>query len=112
MMIVMKPTATEAEIQAVIDRIQSVGAVAHPSRGEELTVIGAIGDREHVARLELEGAPGVDKVPPTLKPYKLASKQLRDVSVFDIGGRKNRGEELAALAGPLHALARRQSPRA
>ena len=35
-----------------------VGARAHPSRGEEVTVIGAIGDREHVARLELDGAPG------------------------------------------------------
>ena len=58
MMIVMKPTATEEEIQAVIDRIESVGARAHPSRGEEVTVIGAIGDREHVARLGLEGAPG------------------------------------------------------
>ena len=37
MMIVMKPTATEAEIQAVIDRIESVGAKPHPSIGEELT---------------------------------------------------------------------------
>ena len=77
MMIVMKATATEAEIEAVLNRIKTVGAVAHPSRGEEVTVIGAIGDREHVARLELEGAPGVDKVVPILKPYKLASKTLR-----------------------------------
>src|SRR6478752_3882255 len=100
MMIVMKASASEAEIQAVIDRIHTVGAVAHPSRGEELTVIGAIGDREHVARLELEGAPGVDKVVPILKPYKLASKQLRDVSVFDIGGRKIGGEHFALIAGP------------
>ena len=61
MMIVMKPTATEEEIQAVIERIEAVGARAHPSRGEEVTVIGAIGDREHVARLGLEGAPGVEQ---------------------------------------------------
>ena len=77
MMIVMKAAATEDEIQAVIERIEAVGARAHPSRGEEVTVIGAIGDREHVARLELEGAPGVDQVVPILKPYKLASSQLR-----------------------------------
>src|SRR3954468_20178016 len=100
MMIVMKATATEAEIQAVLDRIKAVGAVAHPSRGEEVTVIGAIGDREHVARLELEGSPGVEKVVPILKPYKLASKQLRDVSVFDIGGRKIGGDHFALIAGP------------
>jgi 3-deoxy-7-phosphoheptulonate synthase len=102
MMIVMKPTATEAEIQAVLDRIESVGAKAHPSRGEEVTVIGAIGDREHVARLGLEGAPGVDKLVPILKPYKLASTQLRggERSVFDIGGRKVGGEHFALIAGP------------
>ena len=87
MMIVMKPTASEEDIQAVIERIESVGARAHPSRGEEVTVIGAIGDREHVARLGLEGYPGVDKLVPILKPYKLASTQLRGErrTVLDIG---------------------------
>ena len=69
MMIVMKSSATEEEIQSVIDRIEEVGARAHPSRGEEVTVIGAIGDREHVMRLGLEGAPGVEQVVPILKPY-------------------------------------------
>ena len=43
MMIVMKATATEAEVQAVISRIEEVGAKAHPSRGEEVILIGAIG---------------------------------------------------------------------
>src|SRR3954453_3771795 len=101
-MIVMKPSATEAEIQAVIDRIESVGAKAHPSRGDELTVIGAIGDLEHVQRLGLEGPPGVNKLVPILKPYKLASTQPRhgERSVFDIGGRKIGGEPFALIAGP------------
>ena len=67
MMIVMKPTATEEDIQAVIDRIESCGARAHPSRGEEVTVIGAIGDREHVQRLGLEGHQGVEQVVPILQ---------------------------------------------
>jgi 3-deoxy-7-phosphoheptulonate synthase len=102
MMIVMKPTATEEEIQAVIERIESVGAHAHPSRGEEVTVIGAVGDREHVARLGLEGSPGVDKLVPILKPYKLASHQLRhgQRSVFEIGGRLIGGDNFALIAGP------------
>jgi len=77
MMIVMKPTATEEQIRAVIERVESVGARTHLSRGEEVTVIGAIGDREHVQRLELEGSPGVDRVVPILKPYKLASTQFK-----------------------------------
>ncbi|MEJ7891796.1 MAG: 3-deoxy-7-phosphoheptulonate synthase, partial [Solirubrobacteraceae bacterium] len=111
MMIVMKSSASEAEIEAVIDRIQSVGAVAHPSRGEEVTVIGAIGDREHVARLGLEGAPGVQQVVPILKPYKLASTQMRSEgrSVFDIGGARIGGEHFALIAGPCTVESREQT---
>jgi len=111
MMIVMKTTATEDEIQAVIDRIESVGAKAHPSRGEELTVIGAVGDREHVARLGLDGAPGVDKLVPILKPYKLASAQIRhgEPTVLDIGGRRIGGEHFALIAGPCTVESRDQT---
>jgi 3-deoxy-7-phosphoheptulonate synthase len=110
MMIVMKPAATEAEIEHVIDRIRSVGARAHPIKGDELTVIGAIGDREHVARLELEGAPGVSQVVPILKPYKLSSSQLRngERSVFEIGGRRIGGEHFALIAGPCTVESREQ----
>jgi 3-deoxy-7-phosphoheptulonate synthase len=111
MMIVMKPAATEAEIQAVIDRIESCGARAHPSPGDEVTVIGAIGDREHVARLGLEGAPGVAQVVPILKPYKLASSQLRGAerTVIEIDGRKIGGENFAMIAGPCTVETRDQT---
>src|SRR5437763_6113807 len=111
MMIVMKPTATEQEVQAVIDRVESVGARAHPSKGEEVTVIGAIGDREHVARLELEGAPGVDRVVPILKPYKLASAQFKhgDRTILDIGGQKVGGHHFAMIAGPCTVESREQT---
>src|ERR1700754_1151637 len=111
MMIVMKPGATEAEIESVIRRIEGVGARAHPSRGEEVTVIGAIGDREHVARLGLEGAPGVEQVVPILKPYKLASKQLKgdERTVIEIDGRRIGGDHFALIAGPCTVESREQT---
>src|SRR5471030_1223015 len=111
MMIVMKPNATPEEIEHVVARISSVGARAHISRGEEVTLIGAIGDREHVARLELEGAPGVAQVVPILKPYKLSSSQLRPTgerSVFEIGGRRIDGGNFALIAGPCTVESREQ----
>jgi 3-deoxy-7-phosphoheptulonate synthase len=110
-MIVMKQDATEEQIQAVIARIEAVGARAHRSPGEEVTVIGAIGDLEHVQRLELEGAPGVDRVMPILKPYKLASAQIRhgEPSVLEIGGRKIGGEHFALIAGPCTVESREQT---
>ena len=109
-MIVMKQDATEEQIQAVIARIEAVGARAHRSPGEEVTVIGAIGDLEHVSRLELDGAPGVEKVMPILKPYKLASAQIRhgEPSVLEIGGRKIGGEHFALIAGPCTVESREQ----
>jgi 3-deoxy-7-phosphoheptulonate synthase len=111
MMIVMKAGATEEEIQHVVDRVEGVGAKAHLSRGEEITVIGAVGDREHVQRLGLEGSPGVDRVVPILKPYKLASPQLRGgaPSVLEIAGRKVGGEHFALIAGPCTVESRDQT---
>jgi len=110
MMIVMKQGASPQDIQAVVDRIESVGARAHPSKGDEVTVIGAVGDLEHIARLELEGAAGVDRVVPILKPYKLASAQLRHGgrSVLDIAGRAVGGDHFALIAGPCTVESRDQ----
>jgi 3-deoxy-7-phosphoheptulonate synthase len=108
MMIVMKPTASDQEVEAVIARIESCGARAHPSRGEEVTVIGAVGDREHVARLGLEGAPGVEQVVPILKPYKLASSQMREPTIVEIAGRKIGGEHFSLIAGPCTVESRDQ----
>src|SRR5688572_20322901 len=110
-MIVMKPEATEEDIQHVVERVEGVGAKAHMSRGEEVCVIGAVGDREHIARLELEGSPGVDRVVPILKPYKLASTQIRHdaPSVFEIGGRRVGGDHFALIAGPCTVESRDQT---
>jgi 3-deoxy-7-phosphoheptulonate synthase len=102
MMIVMKEGATADEIEAVVQRVKSVGARAHVSKGEMVTVIGAIGDREHVANLGLEGYPGVDHLVPILKPYKLASAQYKRGArtVVEVDGRKLGGPYFATIAGP------------
>ena len=101
MMIVMKEGATEAQISAVVRRVETVGADAHLSRGEFVTVIGAIGDREQVANLGLEGADGVDHLVPILKPYKLASLQYRRVgrTVVEVDGRRIGADNFATTRG-------------
>jgi 3-deoxy-7-phosphoheptulonate synthase len=101
-MIVMKEGATAEQVEAVVERVQSVGAKAHISQGELVTVIGAIGDREHVDNLGLEGFPGVDHLVPILKPYKLASAQVKrgERTVVQVDGRKLGGPWFATIAGP------------
>src|SRR3954463_10954771 len=102
MMIVMKEGASPDQIEAVVARVESTGAQAHISQGELVTVIGAIGDREHVANLGLEGFPGVDHLVPILKPYKLASAQVKrgERTVVEVDGRKLGGPWFATIAGP------------
>ena len=113
MLIVMKSGASDEEVQSVIEKIEGVGAQAHPSRGAELTLIGAIGDADtevRVNELQLEGLEGVARVVPILKPYKLASLEGRhgEASVFDIGGARVGGENFALIAGPCTVESRDQ----
>ncbi len=110
MMIVMKEEATPDQIEAVVKRVEAVGARTHVSQGELVTVIGAIGDREHVANLGLEGFPGVDHLTPITKPYKLSSLQFKkgERSVLEIGGRKIGGDHFAMIAGPCTVESRDQ----
>jgi 3-deoxy-7-phosphoheptulonate synthase len=113
MMIVMKETATEEQIGSVVEKIERAGALAHRSQGARVTIIGAIGDVEQDASVEslgLEGQPGVDRVVPILKPYKLASSQIRhgERTVIEIEGRKIGGEHFALIAGPCTVESREQ----
>jgi 3-deoxy-7-phosphoheptulonate synthase len=114
MMIVMKETASAEEIDAVVAKIERAGALAHRSQGARVTVIGAIGDVEQdvsVEGLGLEGQPGVDRVVPILKPYKLASAQIThgERTVLDIAGRKVGGDNFALIAGPCTVETREQT---
>ena len=111
MMIVMKEGATDEQIAHVVERVEEVGCAAHISRGELLTVIGAIGDRDRVAALGLEGTPGVDHLVPILKPYKLASAQFKKGgrTVVEVDGRRIGGDHFGLIAGPCTVESREQT---
>jgi 3-deoxy-7-phosphoheptulonate synthase len=102
MMIVMREGATTEEVDAVVRQVEQAGASPHVSQGEVHTVVGAIGEPERIANLELEGFPGVDHVVPISRPYKLASLQFKrdQYSVLDIEGRKIGGPNFMTIAGP------------
>jgi 3-deoxy-7-phosphoheptulonate synthase len=104
MMIVMKQDATREQVDAVIARVRDGGARAHVSEGAETTVIGAVGiDQGLRERLgELVAEPGVDRVVPISKPYKLASREFASgaESTLEIAGRRIGGGAFATIAGP------------
>jgi len=111
MMIVMKQGATEEQVASVVERIEGAGCTAHVSKGELLTVIGAIGaEEDRIADLGLEGQEGVDQVVPILKPFKLASLQFKkgERTAVDVGGVPIGAGSFGLIAGPCTVESRDQ----
>lgn len=102
MVIVMKPEATEEQLQEVISRIEELGYKPHVIYGATRNVIGAVGDERGKFILQsLEVMEGVEAVIPILKPYKLASKEVKkEKTVIKIGNVSIGGEKLTVIAGP------------
>ena len=85
MLVIFHPDATSAEIEAVTERITATGAGAQRVVGAEQTVIGVIdADRDHIASLELDADPGVDRVVAVSAPYKLAHKHRHGDQPFPV----------------------------
>ncbi len=101
MIIVMRRGASAEEIEGVIERVERLGFKAHLSRGEERTIIGLIGDERSVVPDALGLWPGVEKVLPILRPFKLASRDFHPKdTVIRINGVDIGGKAIAVMAGP------------
>ncbi len=110
MIIVLKPGTGDTDIQDVCRRIESLGLRAHVSRGEERTVIGAIGDDRFKVQLQaLEALECVESMVPILQPFKLASREVRPSdTVVQVDGVRIGGGHLAVMAGPCSVESREQ----
>jgi len=103
MIIVMKQGASREELLEVKKQIRDLGYKPHVIHGETRNVIGAVGDERGKTVLQsLESLPGVESVVPILKPYKLASKEIKpEPSAFEIApGLVIGGERMIVMAGP------------
>src|ERR687895_1609813 len=110
LLIVMGATATPDQVEEVVARLAEAGVHAHVTPGKRATTIGAIGERELLATLPLEGFPGVEQVVPILKPYKLVSTEIRaDPTVIDVRGRRIGDGYFGLIAGPCTVEYREQT---
>jgi 3-deoxy-7-phosphoheptulonate synthase len=101
MIFVMRPGATEAEVSHLIELIEKHKLSPHVSKGTERTIIGARGDERILRSLPLRAVPGVERVIPVLKPYKLAARELHpDGSVISVGSVKVGAGNFMTVAGP------------
>ncbi len=101
MIIVLKKNATQEQKEQVIQKVEKLGLQVHISEGVERTIIGAIGEEEILRNLPLDAMPGVEKVMPILKPYKLVSREFKpEDTVVKVGGVEIGGNKLVVMAGP------------
>lgn len=101
MIIVLRPEATEEQVDHIVKKLKDLGLKAHISKGVERTIIGAIGDEAILRTLPLQAIPGVENVVPILKPYKLASREFKkENTVIRVGNEEIGGKKIAIMAGP------------
>ncbi len=97
----MKEGATADQVNQVIAVIESCGLSPHVSQGAEKTIVGIIGSKDRVLELPIEGLPGVEKVVPVSKPFKLASRAFHPQdTLIQIGGHVVGGAQPTIIAGP------------
>src|ERR1700739_158280 len=101
MIVVMKPGASQRQIDHVIERIEQLGLRSHVIVGTERTVVAALGEKRDGAKQALETGEGVEKVMPILAPYKMASTEVKkEPSVVEVRKLKVGGGQIGIIAGP------------
>ena len=101
MIVVMQLGATQAEADAVIERLHELGLQENVSAGVERTVIGVVGQVYPELKEQLELLPGVSEVVRVSRPYKLASREFQPVdTLVRVGDVVIGGPEVVVIAGP------------
>jgi 3-deoxy-7-phosphoheptulonate synthase len=101
MVVVMRPSASDADVDKVVNAISDIGGEAFVSRGRHQTIIGLVGDLAQFAELPLHAFPGVEDVIRVSKPYKLVSNDAHPrPSTVWVGDSPIGRDTVTLIAGP------------
>ena len=109
MMIIMEAKASKTQVDQVVSRIKENNLKAHLSSGEERVIIGVIGDGRPIQKSQFIHLPGVDRIVPISRPYKLASREFHPASTPVSFGNVTVGQDpVVIMAGPCAIESRSQ----
>jgi 3-deoxy-7-phosphoheptulonate synthase len=109
MLVVMKPHASQAEIDAVLEKIRSMGLQPHAIPGAQRVAIGITGNKGGLDPGQFESMPGVADAIRVSQPFKLVSREVKEEdTIIDVGGVKLGGPEIVVMAGPCSVESREQ----
>lgn len=101
MIIIMKPTASKEAVERIVTFVESQGLGTHLSHGDQVTLIGVIGDKTILADKNLEIAEGVDRIVPVTESYKLANRKFQpEPTVVKVGNVSIGDGNLVIMSGP------------
>jgi 3-deoxy-7-phosphoheptulonate synthase len=101
MIIVMRPKASDESVDAVVSYIKNNGLQAHLSRGEEVTIIGVVGDKTRLSEENLLSYKEVEKIVPVTESYKLVNRKFHpDPTTVQVGRTHIGPGNLTIMAGP------------
>jgi 3-deoxy-7-phosphoheptulonate synthase len=112
MLVVMQAHATDEQVRAVCQKIESLGYNPHPIPGAGRTAVCITGNKGEVEPGTLDEMPGVQEVIRVTKPYKLVSRDIKEentVIAFPGTDATIGGPGLAILAGPCAIESREQA---
>lgn len=109
MVVIMNPDASNENIQAVVEAIESVGLTAKIMEGAQQKIVGVIGDKRKMSSLAVEAMDGVEQTVSISKSYKLASREFHPANtVVDVDGVKIGDGNVVVMAGPCAVESREQ----
>lgn len=101
MIVIMKPGATNGQIETVVKRIKESGLDYQLNTGSEQVVIGLLGDTRSIQDIAFRSYEGVDKTVRISNTYKLSSREFHpDDTVVDVDGVKIGDGSFVTMAGP------------
>jgi 3-deoxy-7-phosphoheptulonate synthase len=113
LIIVMKSEATEADVEGVANALADRGMSASVSRGQEVTVVGVIGDVDAAGDLsQLSVLPGVERTMRVSHPYKLVAARENQRSLVRVGSTAVGPPAFTLIAGPCAIETRQQASEA
>ena len=101
MIVILKPNTPKAEVDQLIDKINGYGVQVNPVFGQDLIILGLVGDTSKIDPTQIEANHNVEKVMHVAEPFKKANKMFHpQPTIVDVNGTKVGGKQLALMAGP------------
>ncbi len=101
MIVILKPNTQKSEVDGLINKITGYGVQVNPVFGQDLIILGLVGDTSKIDPTQIEANHNVEKVMHVAEPFKKANKMFHpEPTIIDVNGTKVGGKQLALMAGP------------